>query len=321
MTRAVSGPPPSRCQNTVSSWLGTNRMAHNSRRSPLRRTWCCRRGRASTPGAGVALAKTRDGQRACAHHICPEEAGPSLLTRQLGAAAGPDDAPVTRACQSHLGSCPREAGLCPSLGAPAAAVCRTSSQMRVRKRPRETASDFAALVRDGFLWCGRSLHRVWFVHRALVGGGWWRLGLHRGDCASLPTSEARRHENFTDVRCTCLPQGAHGCRTPKINYSLANEHAAARPVLRGGGPGPDDPVAHVAVRRRAASTDAPRAAAGEPLAGRSHDRCGRRYCRKQGLCGGPARPSRLAEAGRSSGIPEACSDAVRSLRRAQLAKA
>ena len=44
-------------------------------------------------------------------------------------------------------------------------------------------------------------------------------------------------------------------------------------------------------------------------------------CRKQGLCGRPARPSRLAEVGRSSGIPEACSDAVRSLRRAQLAKA
>ena len=63
--------------------------------------------------------------------------------------------------------------------------------MRVRKCRRETASDFAALVRDDFLLCGLSLHRVWFVHRALVGGGWWRLGLHRGGCASLvvPTDE------------------------------------------------------------------------------------------------------------------------------------
>ena len=29
---------------------------------------------------------------------------------------------------------------------------------------------------------------------AAVGGGWWRLGLHRGDCASLvPTDEFFKH--------------------------------------------------------------------------------------------------------------------------------
>ena len=96
--------------------------------------------------------------------------------------------------------------------------------MRVRKCRRETASDFAALVRDGFLWCGLSLHRVWFVHRALVGGGWWRLGLHRVATAQVclvptakpPTRVLHANEwdtcnqNIIDVRYNASPQGARG---------------------------------------------------------------------------------------------------------------
>eukprot|EP00964_Phaeocystis_antarctica_P072227 scaffold44141_cov56-Phaeocystis_antarctica.AAC.1 len=79
-----------------------------------------------------------------------------------------------------LESCPPEADPCPSLGAtaPAAALCRTSSQMRLRKCPPETAYRTSVGYR---VYVPLSCSRCVWSYRAHSATplGWWRLGLSR----------------------------------------------------------------------------------------------------------------------------------------------